>query len=296
MGNPCNDVDMSLFYSATTISIGDGKIAPFWDSPWLEGEKPKDIAPLIYKASNKKRCTVAQALHDRGWVSNIRMDANLTVHHIHEYLRLWHRLEGVLLHEGILDAISWNLTSNGEYSSASAYEAQFYGATLTHFNKMVWKIWATPKVKFFSWLAIRNRLWTADRLEKRGWDNCGLCPLCKQAQETAVHLLSHCRYTKRLWGMVRSWIGISSIHTHAWATFNTIEEWWLSMACKASSNRKALASITMLVSWTIWKERNARVFNNKAAPTGVLLEIIKNDVRLWIAAGAKQLSVVLLGE
>jgi hypothetical protein len=52
----------------------------------------------------------------------------------------------------------------------------------------------------------------------------------------------------------------------------------------------------MLVSWTIWKERNARVFNNKAAPAGVLLEIIKNDVRLWIAAGAKQLSVVLLGE
>jgi hypothetical protein len=68
------------------------------------------------------------------------------------------------------------------------------------------------------------------------------------------------------------------------------------MACKASTNRKALASITMHVSWTIWKERNARVFNNKATPTGVLLEIIKNDVRLWIAAGAKQLSVVLLGE
>jgi hypothetical protein len=51
MGNPCNDVDVSLFYSATTISIGDGEIAPFWDSPWLEGEKPKDIAPLIYANS-----------------------------------------------------------------------------------------------------------------------------------------------------------------------------------------------------------------------------------------------------
>jgi hypothetical protein len=93
--------------------------------------------------------------------------------------------------------------------------------------------------------------------------------------------------------MVRSWIGISSIHTDEWATFTTIEEWWLSMACKASTNRKALASITMLVSWTIWKEQNARVFNNKAAPTSVLLEIIKND---WIVAGAKQLSVILLGE
>jgi hypothetical protein len=96
--------------------------------------------------------------------------------------------------------------------------------------------------------------------------------------------------------MVKGWIGISSIHTHEWATTASIDMWWLNMSTKASPNRKALASITMLVSWTIWKERNARVFNSKAAPTSVLLETIKDDVRLWIAAGAKHLSVVLLGE
>jgi hypothetical protein len=144
------------FLRSTTISIGNGEIAPFWDSPWLEGEKPKDIAPLppIYEAFKKKKCTVAQALHNKGWVTNIKMDANLTVPHIHEYLRLWNRLEGVHFHGDNLDTISWNLTFNGEYSSASAYEAQFIGAMPTNFNKMVWKNWATPKVKFFSWLAI----------------------------------------------------------------------------------------------------------------------------------------------
>jgi hypothetical protein len=52
----------------------------------------------------------------------------------------------------------------------------------------------------------------------------------------------------------------------------------------------------MLESWTIWKEQKARVFNNKVMPTSVLLETIKNDARLCIAAGAKHLSVVLLGE
>jgi hypothetical protein len=59
------------FLHSTAISIGNGEIAPFWDSPWLEGEKPKDIAPLIYEAFKEKKCTVAQALHNKGWVTNI---------------------------------------------------------------------------------------------------------------------------------------------------------------------------------------------------------------------------------
>jgi hypothetical protein len=88
--------------------------------------------------------------------------------------------------------------------------------------------------------------------------------------------------------------GLAYPHTHEWATNISIETWWLNVSCKASPNRKALASITMLVSWTIWKKRNTRVFKNKAAPTSVLLKTIKNDARLWIAAGAKHLSVVLL--
>jgi hypothetical protein len=36
------------------------KNTPFWDSPWLHGTKPKDIAPLIYTISSleKMECQV----------------------------------------------------------------------------------------------------------------------------------------------------------------------------------------------------------------------------------------------
>ena len=44
-GTPCDEVDMSLFYASTTISIGNGKIAPFWDSPWLNGGDRKTMLP-----------------------------------------------------------------------------------------------------------------------------------------------------------------------------------------------------------------------------------------------------------
>ena len=151
-----------------------------------------DIAPLIFKASTRKKWKVMEALRDNAWVSKIKLEESFTMPHVHEFISLWGEIRNVQLQDEVEDSIVWNLTANGECTSASAYKAQFFGATSTHMNKTVWKNWATPKVKVFAWLAIQNRLWTADRLEKRGWENCGLCPLCKQTQETAVHLFSPC--------------------------------------------------------------------------------------------------------
>jgi hypothetical protein len=62
---------MNLFYAATTITIGNGKIEHFWDSSWQNGDKPKDIGPLIFEVSKRKKCTMAQALHNKGCVTNI---------------------------------------------------------------------------------------------------------------------------------------------------------------------------------------------------------------------------------
>jgi hypothetical protein len=76
----------------------------------------------------------------------------------------------------------------------------------------------------------------------------------------------------------------------------SIDEWWSTITYKVTSNRKAMTSLTMPISWTIWKERNSRVFQNKFAPPPILLEIIKCETRLWDTTGAKNLSVVLLGE
>jgi hypothetical protein len=95
---------------------------------------------------------------------------------------------------------------------------------------------------------------------------------------------------------IKNCLGIPSIHTHEWTEDLTIKEWWSLMSCKASPNRKAMASFTMLVSWTIWEECNARVFLNKAVPSTILLGILKEEVRLWVSAGAKHLSFVISGE
>jgi hypothetical protein len=138
LGNPCNDTDMDLFYASTTIVVGNGKKTPFWKAPWLNGIKPIDIAPLIYKISTRKNWKVKKAMSNHGWISKINLDAVFTIQHIRQYISLWVKLSEVSLNEDVEDEISWNLTDNGIYSSTSAYHAQFFGATLSPVASSVW--------------------------------------------------------------------------------------------------------------------------------------------------------------
>ena len=46
---PCDDTDQLLFAACTTITIGDGKKTKFWQSGWLHGRRPRDIAPNYSK-------------------------------------------------------------------------------------------------------------------------------------------------------------------------------------------------------------------------------------------------------
>jgi hypothetical protein len=67
-------------------------------------------------------------------------------------------------------------------------------------------------------------------LRRRGWENCGLCPLCKQTEETNNHLFVHCRFTARIWELLREWLGIHIIQPHTWGGGWTLDiggpPWW----------------------------------------------------------------------
>jgi hypothetical protein len=64
-----------------------------------------------------------------------------------------------------------------------------------------------------------------------------------------------------------------------------------------SHTRKAIALLTLLVTWEIWNGKNARVFNNKQTPSMIILEKkIKKEAKLWVAAGAKNLSNLFPGD
>jgi hypothetical protein len=55
----------------------------------------------------------------------------------------------------------------GEYSVASAYECQFLGSFAQIPAMPIWRALAEPKCKFFGWLALHDKILTADNMIKR---------------------------------------------------------------------------------------------------------------------------------
>ena len=56
---------------------------------------------------------------------------------------------------------------------------------------------------------------------------------------------------------------------------------------------KGTSSVIMLTAWWMWKHRNAAVFGNSRPSFGALVETIKVEARLWVAAGARGLGQLL---
>ena len=127
LGTPCNDKDKLLFAVVTTIKIGNGAKASFWYSAWIQGRRPKNIAPTIFNFSKHKNKTVQEALTNNIWVRDINLAAQLSVTHLQQFFILWGLITAIPITPEVEDTISWKLTRDGLYTTASAYRAQFYG-------------------------------------------------------------------------------------------------------------------------------------------------------------------------
>jgi len=53
--------------------------------------------------------------------------------------------------------------------------------------------------------------------------------------------------------------------------------------------RKGFDSLVVLVAWSIWKERNQRVFQKVQLPPTELADLILDEAKLWYYAGLTHL-------
>jgi hypothetical protein len=160
---PSHPNSLALFAIAINTEMGNGRNTPFWSDRWLHGCTIVSLAPLVVDCvppQIRKKRTVAEALEDDRWVSDIQ--GGLSGVGICEFLQLWDCIREFDLNDQE-DRHIWKLDASGSYSSKSAYRAYLFGCVTFEPWRRLWKSWAPNKCKIFLWLAIRNRCWTDSR-------------------------------------------------------------------------------------------------------------------------------------
>jgi len=96
---------------------------------------------------------------------------------------------------------------DGEVTAKDMYDYIVNGSTCCHtgwWEDKIWR-WNLPgKIICFSWLCLKNKIYTWDDLFHRGWIGSNWCPLCKEVVETIQHILVECKFTQSVWSEVRS--------------------------------------------------------------------------------------------
>ena len=98
-----------------------------------------------------------------------------------------------------VDMWRWSSGFKPKFSSRETRRLLREPVAQCSWERSVWFPQATPKFAFMTWIAMRDRLSTMDRVVswRRGVDTT--CVLCKFAPETRNHLFFECSFSSQIW-------------------------------------------------------------------------------------------------
>ena len=141
--------------------------------------------------------------------------------------------------------------------------------------------------------SVLNRCLTADNLAKRGWPHNASCSLCQRTPESAFHLLASCSFTTELWQRVLGRCGLPAMLAPSATAANLLEWWDQSRSRVPRDHRRGWSSLVQLGWWTTWKERNARIFDNKFSTGVQVFHRLIEDIDTWTIAGRNKINNLL---
>ncbi|GFY97543.1 hypothetical protein Acr_12g0000840 [Actinidia rufa] len=151
-------------------------------------------------------------------------------------------------------------------------------------TKVVWHRSIMPKHSFIFWLCMKEKLLTRDKLIAYIHDtSCGLCGFSCESQN---HLYFQCPIVRQIWSEIKVWLGF----TRELNTLKAAVKWTIKKArgtgVQAIAKRIGIACSI----YSIWKHRNARIFERKIThPSGII-----RDIKMQIGDDAARFAGVIL--
>ncbi|XP_074315025.1 uncharacterized protein LOC141651203 [Silene latifolia] len=133
-----------------------------------------------------------------------------------------------------------------------------------------------PKHKIIASIALEHKLATLDKVSARGMIMINRCVLCKNAQETHDHLLLSCPFSQDIWLSLKRWMGLGNAVEDFHTEIDRIQH-----RRYAGSWQKRQAQCTFAATvYSIWMERNSRVFSTRQLEPAAIVQKIKFTVAL----------------
>lgn len=124
--------------------------------------------------------------------------------------------------------------------------------TIVSWHKQVWNGVNTPRISFFYWLVVLQRLPTLDRLARFGLLSTIVCNLCNSGPESHNHLFCTCPFAVSLIDCIMSALGVRQ-------RCSSISQWialFAQSSLQDSSIFKIRADALGCVFNAIWQGRN----------------------------------------
>ena len=177
-----------LFTWCTQWEIGDGRRISFWFDVW--DEYPRASRHQI----REQNISLQEAWHRRETI-NPEEASELTIQ-----FSEWD------------DCISWRWGSQGIYTAKSAYEILCGGGKTRCAYVSAWSAKITPSARIFTYLMLRDRVLTRERLRSRGMQTDLGCVGCQNCPvESLAHLLFLCPFAVEVWFHIASTLDRKSV-------------------------------------------------------------------------------------
>ncbi|OMP07401.1 reverse transcriptase [Corchorus olitorius] len=243
--------------------VGDGSKISFWYDKWLLDDS--NLASFLHLVPNlgAKDILVSEFIDEEGWMVNKLLD------YIPSFLIARVINIPVNLFSKLSDCIIWCKTSNGNFTTKSAFQSlNAHLPCSSPCIKAIWKIKVQPKIQNFLWLATQNRILGNDNRMIRSFTTDPSCSICGHHSESVLHILRDCTNAKVIWDilMISSKFSSSrSLNLEEWVNLNVISykdekfgDWsWPSLFANtyADANTKCKVKQVVHLSWEKPKEQ-----------------------------------------
>lgn len=134
----------------------------------------------------------------------------------------------------------------------------------------IWKNRAPPRVQFFAWLLVRDRIQSREHLQRKHVLPDATCEACNRAEETAAHIMLECDFAASFPGAIRV-VLLPHMTTKQLHLLHPPEH--------IPANH--FHTFLLLCCWQLWKHRNNLIFRQQLDPLAVVLRAAREEARTW---------------